>query len=362
MDFSEKKDFKCYNCGTIFKNIHHLNRHKERKTPCLIRDITDEDKKKPYCIFCNRIFCNIGNLNKHYVRCKVKNGGMQILADKVKKEQEERYKDLLEKQQEAMDEQKEAMNKQQEAMNKQQEEINTLKEQIGKMAIVEHRLEPKTGVQNQNTGDHNNNNTVNNNIVNNNITNNTIHVHMNSYKRPSINHIVLTEFIREYIKHGVSIPCEIMGIIYFNDKDAPENLSLYMVNKKTREMLVFDDGKWISSNEEDIAPEVREILYDLTDKMVDNSCTVIETHAKDNPTAPGRVRLMRDRQLTMKGNKYDNKQRDYDLKKLNSVLLSSRHLTKDLAEKRRTTVEKAITNAKIPFNMGDMRLMKKIKS
>lgn len=39
-------DFKCYNCGKTFSKAH-LDRHKGRKTPCLIRDVAPEDINNP---------------------------------------------------------------------------------------------------------------------------------------------------------------------------------------------------------------------------------------------------------------------------------------------------------------------------
>ena len=79
---------KCYSCGKIFPKSGHLERHKNRKTPCLIQIIQPEQVNNPNrCIFCNKIFTNISNRNKHLKLCRVKNGGMDILVDKVHNDQ-----------------------------------------------------------------------------------------------------------------------------------------------------------------------------------------------------------------------------------------------------------------------------------
>jgi len=83
-------DRKCYNCGTEFRAPALLLRHGNRKTPCLIRNVSDADVDNPKrCIFCNKIFASVGNKNKHVKNCKIRNSGIKILAGKVKHEQTE---------------------------------------------------------------------------------------------------------------------------------------------------------------------------------------------------------------------------------------------------------------------------------
>ena len=74
---------KCYSCGKEFTSTRDLLRHKERKTPCLIREIQPEQVNNPNrCIFCNKIFSKKENMTRHLKTCKIKNGGMDILVDK----------------------------------------------------------------------------------------------------------------------------------------------------------------------------------------------------------------------------------------------------------------------------------------
>src|SRR5688500_17551174 len=80
---------KCYNCGKSFRTPADLLKHKNRKTPCLIREITPEIANNPNrCIFCNKVFSKPEHLTRHLRICKIKNGGMEMLADKVRYEQE----------------------------------------------------------------------------------------------------------------------------------------------------------------------------------------------------------------------------------------------------------------------------------
>lgn len=102
MDIDNKK---CYNCSKNFRTPAELQRHQKRKTPCLIREITEADKNNPNrCIYCNKVMSKKENLNRHLTKCKVKNGGIQTLYDKVKYEETIR---IMKEEQERKDQERE---------------------------------------------------------------------------------------------------------------------------------------------------------------------------------------------------------------------------------------------------------------
>jgi hypothetical protein len=73
----------CNSCGKCFVSEAHLKRHINRTTPCVIREVSEEDRKNPNrCIHCNKIFSKKENLTKHGKTCKVKNRGPNTIYGK----------------------------------------------------------------------------------------------------------------------------------------------------------------------------------------------------------------------------------------------------------------------------------------
>jgi uncharacterized C2H2 Zn-finger protein len=85
----EKSIFKCCDCGKTFRDSYNLRKHKNKKTPCVIKEINEEDKLNPNrCVYCNKILKTRKNVNKHYKTCKIKNGGVDIICEKIRYEEE----------------------------------------------------------------------------------------------------------------------------------------------------------------------------------------------------------------------------------------------------------------------------------
>jgi hypothetical protein len=268
----------CYSCGKTFLTPTDLARHKKRKTPCLIREISDADRNNPLrCIYCNKIFSKANNLNRHHGVCKVKNGGMQTLHDKVKYEESLR---IIQEEQEIKNKNIEAMMV---ALQTQMREENAqMKARIEELEAQNKAL--SAGSIN-NINNSNNSGTINNIGTVNNIT-----IAVNNFDKPKLDHIrnfeswTFEEFARLFNHELAGTP---LAIWY--DPKYPENRALHLVNKKNGETLIIMDGKWVTDNISRVIPIIRHIAYELTQGMIRDNYQRLINFAND--MAPGFINL-----------------------------------------------------------------------
>lgn len=267
-DGTETDKLKCYNCGKNFRTPAELTRHKNRKTPCLIRDIKPEDIKNPNrCIYCNKIFSTIGNLKKHHGGCKVKNGGMQTLHDKVK------YEETIRIMREEHDQKLDRIEK------KHDELVEFLKTTIASQNNVINELRTGLFANNNNAGNNNNMGSItgnrntgsitgSHNTIDNSTTNNLT---INNYNNPSIDHIKNLEvFAAIFRREMAETPIALVEKIWY-DPEHPENSALHLVNKKNGELLVVVGGRWITENASNIIPKIRHLVYELTQMILEKN-------------------------------------------------------------------------------------------
>jgi hypothetical protein len=210
MDINE--DRHCFSCGKTFSKPFYYERHKNRKTPCLIQDIPENDNAVLRCKFCNKTYKHNYTLNRHYKTCKIKNGGMDILVKKVQREEELEQKVML----------------------------NTL---LKKVEFMEQKIHDLTTTANSNNTN-NTNNTINTNNTQINTNNITQNITINSYKDPNTEGITLSPVD---IDNHERIAYALIDKIYFNP-EKPENHSIYLVNKKDKTLMVYKNpiGKSIT--------------------------------------------------------------------------------------------------------------------
>jgi hypothetical protein len=238
----KKRDHKCYNCGKYFANKAKLERHKHRKTPCLIANISEEDKLNPNrCIYCNRIFANTGNRDRHYSTCKIKNGGVEILYEKIKHEE-----DLKEENEKLRKEKKEL----EEKFKRKNDELEK------KYKLLEEKYEEeKKSKQNIH---------IHNNIINN---NNNIIINVVSYNNPEYPPPLSLENVRILGRYP-TVSKFLLDYIWFNKK-FPQNHTILPVNVRRKETIVYDGNDWTRKDNDEVLEQVNKIVcYSYADNAI----------------------------------------------------------------------------------------------
>lgn len=299
MDLDPKK---CYSCGKTFTKLIDIERHKKRKTPCLIVEVNEVDRNNPKrCIFCNRIFVQKQGLVRHHKTCKIKNGGMEILADNVRFEQEIRVlKELREK------DEKEKKEKD-DAIKAQNDMIKDL------MARVDAIEKEKQGKQEKQGDKHTT-------IINGDQINN-INIVINNFDNPNTKFLVNQDdlsssyFVDIYKKNRVQTPLALIPILWYNPEH-PENYSIYLVNKSNGEVLIHVDGKWVVNTRDEISKCLRDKAYELTNS------TIREIRKKFpnifDPYIVGNISQ----------NQFDDEATPCELNRVSAMLLDGRNLVK----------------------------------
>lgn len=220
MEKQNNEKHKCNICNRTFRDECNLRKHKNKKRPCLIVNVTEEIKQNPNrCAFCNRIFSTKYNLSVHHKTCKIKNGGLDIIYDKVKIEHDDNKK----------------LREENERITKENSEL--IKEMMKFHELMLEKMNEM--IKNQSS-------TININNTNN-ITNNN-NITINNYLTPDLSYMINKEnllespFYKFFIKHLVQTPIELISAIYF-DPARKENQSIKLINKREQKMEVMDEGR-----------------------------------------------------------------------------------------------------------------------
>jgi hypothetical protein len=196
---------KCDKCDKLFKTVTILRKHENRKTSCApIKSNPANPLGKNGCRFCYKLMSNKYTLRNHYKTCKIKNGGVELLFNKL----EEHHRELTTVTQENALIRAE-LKQLKESMSKPSNQVNTL----------------------------GNNNTI---------TTNQAYVTINNYKTPNLDDIKVA--LRDLLKD--KLLKTVMESIYFNPSK-PENHSILSQNIKQKRVAVFEDGwKLLTSERE----------------------------------------------------------------------------------------------------------------
>jgi hypothetical protein len=234
-EFNNKK---CYSCGKIFRTPANLLTHKNRKTPCLIREVLPEQVTNPNrCIFCNKILSKKEHLTRHLKICKIKNGGMDILVDKVKYDQEIR---ILKEQREFDRVEMENRNKEKDEKIKQLMDLQQA--QAAEIDALKKAIIAPPASQ-----------TINN------YNAPVFNIIINNYTSPTIEGLSISP---EELTGAAKLSKLLLQKMYFNP-DLPQNHCMYLQNRKDKSLIIYDKGSWRSVT----GTNVPEVITNLNNTM-----------------------------------------------------------------------------------------------
>ena len=225
-----------------------------------------------HCKFCDKGFSTKANLRRHELhRCKENDNSLAVKLNNTNKllQQEKKEKDKLYK------------------------HIESLLEKVG--------------------------DTINNNTINQ--TNNIV---LNNYGQEDLSHIT-----SKVLDKLITAPCQMVNnltkMIHFN-KEKPENMNIYIPNKKQKYLKIFKDDKWILEDKNERIPDI-----------IDKNYFILDSHYGDNG---GNEKLDKfiNKNYKMYQGKMDNKdkethQKEYDACELeilnNTKLVMDNHNIKN---------------------------------
>ena len=270
--------FNCEKCDKEFPTAFLLNRHNSGKLPCdtpeKIRNVKINKVKKIdkcltelngklslydnkinkykykidkyivnsienlYCTNCGKNYANKQSIQRHFNQT----------CDKIKTLTSDKNNIIQEKNDLLLE-----INKLNEQKNKltDDNEKNELKDEIKKI-----REDMKKLLEKQFT--HNTQNiTINKNITN----NNNMTININSFGKESLDHITLDNY-KKYLNGFFPGFINFIEKIHF-DETAPQNHNLCITNLKSKFICVYDDGKWIVKDKDDIIDNLITKKYNL---------------------------------------------------------------------------------------------------
>ena len=103
--------------------------------------------------------------------------------------------------------------------------------------------------------------TINNGLVINGNGNNVIVI--NNVSTPSADHLLeFTSFKRMFGLYGRDLPMEIVLNVYF-DPSHPENASVHLIDKDTKQVIAMENGVWNTFSMENIIEKMRNAGYNI---------------------------------------------------------------------------------------------------
>jgi hypothetical protein len=296
---NKKEENICDKCGIIFSKKVNLKRHKNKKIPCYNESA---DMKKPYCINCNRNFSTKQSMLRHVSICNIKK--------KHQRNQNQIMESLLKKV-EILESEIKELKINNTNFNNATESSNINFNNATESSNINFNNATESSNINSNNTNSNNTATITNNIT------------INHYLHPNIEKIKIDGFDGFYQKYKSFTPIELVKEIYYNP-DIPENHSIYLVNKKTEEVLTYDGTKWLHAKCKILIPEVQEVCYNAVNNSMEKFLSELLTNGNG-----GEREYARNTKLNLNNmNNFRKRDEEEDYNKVKNILINNRDIVK----------------------------------
>ena len=258
-------NFSLYPIDTrIIPDLHHNINNNENIIGNMVIDmnIDDEHIKKIECEYCNQTFTRNSSLTRHQKeRCEEKN--KQDLKESQINELIQINKLLLKQNNENK--------KQNEEILKQNKELKNELEKVKKIAKAKVR-HVKTNKSTSITNNTTNTNTNTNTNTTNTNSNNTVNIQINKYGTENYNEMDAKLFLEPMLKEiGKQIFLKQIQNVYINP-DLPQNHNIVITDRNRQVCKIHDGERWTTTN---IA-----IVNDLLSRIVEHSKTKYEEYSE----------------------------------------------------------------------------------
>jgi len=248
----------CQKCDKYFPKNCQLQRHLNRKYPCVtnnilivkninkineienqIKELTKQSiESKKNCKFCTKKLANKNNVERHIeFVCPTKK---DMIEEKNKLIEENKILEEKEK--------TDKLSKYQNQNEELQNQIKILQNTVQKLMNKNIKETPPNTIIN--------NTTINNPTINNNLT-----ININSFGKESLDHITEADY-KKYLNGFFKGFLNLIEKIHF-DENAPENHNVCLTNMRSKYAYVCENNNWVLKDKEDIINKLINKKYDL---------------------------------------------------------------------------------------------------
>lgn len=275
----------CEYCKKVFTSPYLLEKHLERKDPCLfdkqqdintkiqtLKSIINKNDTKSIksnmflCAYCKVPYSNKSNLKKHLIKSCINKNQYLIKLKILDNELVDINKKITEYNQKIENDNNDQIEVQDlsNIQNMDKDEIIKLVYNLTKNNSNQPININITNNTNNSNSNNNTNNTINNTL--NNTQNNTLN--LNNYDNPNCDFLTMDQK-NKFLKDRYKGLFDFITFVYFNEK-YPENHTVLYTNLRSKFGHIYKNNKWIVEEIDNIADKLNEYSFDKLSGHLDS--------------------------------------------------------------------------------------------